>query len=426
LPMGTKITALTPSLEIPENASVDPIGAQDFSLPVTYTVTAEDGTIASYRVSLTVSQSSERSLISFAFLKIDNGIDENIVGEVDNDTKEVFVVTKANTDLSALLPKLQISEGASYSPQGVQDFTEPVTYYIIAADGTQSNITVTVKTERDLLIAIDEANPNNNLDWDLTFNDLSDDIRVQMNDSGYIYLLCLTEANLSVLPDEIGYFKNLNYLDIDKNQLSELPKSFGKLTNLLGLDLKDNNIQNLPSEFAQLSSLYFLDLGENQLAEIPEEVYSLDIEEFWFSGNELKELPAKIGSLTSLRSIDLSGNLLSDLPEELMLIPNLEGIGVANNLFEEIPNFIYSINSLTGISFAENKISKVSVDIVAFDNLKYLILHDNLISYLPPEIASIQSLELLNIKGNPIEILHEDICARDDIEIEKDDSTKCK
>ncbi|WP_345027296.1 BspA family leucine-rich repeat surface protein, partial [Flavivirga jejuensis] len=53
-PFGTVITALTPTIGISEFATVIPTGVQDFSAPISYTVTAEDGSIATYTVSVTV------------------------------------------------------------------------------------------------------------------------------------------------------------------------------------------------------------------------------------------------------------------------------------------------------------------------------------------------------------------------------------
>ncbi|GAA3640681.1 hypothetical protein GCM10022397_27480 [Flavivirga jejuensis] len=57
-PFGTDITALTPTIGIPEFATVSPTGAQDFSAPISYTVTAEDGSTATYTVSVTVNAPS--------------------------------------------------------------------------------------------------------------------------------------------------------------------------------------------------------------------------------------------------------------------------------------------------------------------------------------------------------------------------------
>lgn len=55
LPYGTDATALTPEFTISEGATISPEGAQDFSSPVTYTVTGVDGTTtATYTVSVTI------------------------------------------------------------------------------------------------------------------------------------------------------------------------------------------------------------------------------------------------------------------------------------------------------------------------------------------------------------------------------------
>ena len=45
VPVGTTVTALTPTISVSENATVSPTSGtpKDFSNPVTYTVTAEDG-----------------------------------------------------------------------------------------------------------------------------------------------------------------------------------------------------------------------------------------------------------------------------------------------------------------------------------------------------------------------------------------------
>ncbi|QCK13782.1 DUF5018 domain-containing protein [Mangrovivirga cuniculi] len=56
---GTDVTSLVPTIQVSSGASVDPASgvAQDFSSPVTYTVTAQDGTTKDYTV--TVSEESE-------------------------------------------------------------------------------------------------------------------------------------------------------------------------------------------------------------------------------------------------------------------------------------------------------------------------------------------------------------------------------
>ena len=473
---GTDVTALTPTINTSAKAKVSPTGPQNFSSPVTYTVTAEDGTTVNYVVRITVSQSSESELISFAFLKIDNGTDENIVGIIDNDTKEVYVVTKANTDLVALLPELQISEGASYSPQGIQDFTEPVTYTITAADGTKNDITVTVQTERDLLIAIAEANPNSTLEWNYEETDLDDWSGVDLDDQGYVRNIEIDDGSISVLPEEIGFFQKLQYLDVEESGLIELPKSIGNLSNLITLELDKNSLTELPAEFAKLASLnhlylgknlfkefpkelfqltnlielelnlnlieelpsgfsqmtalYELNLDDNQFTEFPQELFGLpNLVRLRYSRNGLKEVPQGIDNLNQLERLYLNDNLLSDLPDELYALNKLQTLMLNANQFEYMPEVLFYLEELTRLQLNNNKIAEIPITIALSPSLRILEIDDNLLTALPKEMGSKMSLTTLSIRGNPIAILPNEICERFeyfDYFLGKDDTTICK
>jgi len=56
LPVGTDLTKIAPTISVSEKSTVSPASGvvQDFSKPVTYTVTAEDGTTQAYTVTLTI------------------------------------------------------------------------------------------------------------------------------------------------------------------------------------------------------------------------------------------------------------------------------------------------------------------------------------------------------------------------------------
>jgi hypothetical protein len=56
MPEGTDVTLLEPAIEVSEGATVSPASgeAQDFTTPVTYTVTAQNGTTAAYTVTVSV------------------------------------------------------------------------------------------------------------------------------------------------------------------------------------------------------------------------------------------------------------------------------------------------------------------------------------------------------------------------------------
>ncbi|KGK28681.1 S-layer family protein, partial [Cellulophaga sp. E6(2014)] len=137
LPAGTDVTALSPSITH-TGVSISPAtgAAQDFSIPVSYTVTAADGTTQVYSVTVTApALSSDKDITLFI-----------INGEVVNNPSSAFTITlPAGTDVTTLSPTI-VHEGNSISPaSGVpQDFSSPVSYTVTAADGTTQVYSVTV------------------------------------------------------------------------------------------------------------------------------------------------------------------------------------------------------------------------------------------------------------------------------------------
>ena len=68
VPFNTNITGLTPQISISDKASVDPKGPKDFSIPVIYTVTAEDGTTAAYNTSVTIQEKVNNAPLDFELI----------------------------------------------------------------------------------------------------------------------------------------------------------------------------------------------------------------------------------------------------------------------------------------------------------------------------------------------------------------------
>ena len=139
-PAGTDLTALTPTITLSEGATVSPASgeAQDFSEGgVTYTVTAQDGTVKEYTATATTTAalSSACDITSFSDGDKEWTIDgTNITGEY-----------AAGADVSALTPTIKLSDGATVSPASgeVQDFSgaDGVAYTVTAEDGTQKTYT---------------------------------------------------------------------------------------------------------------------------------------------------------------------------------------------------------------------------------------------------------------------------------------------
>lgn len=154
LPHGTNIMALIPEVEVSTAATYIPAGAQNFTDPVTYTVTAEDGTEAEYIVIVAVEPANEAQIISFSFLAENNdAFTNNIELNIDQGTRMITVTLPQGTQesiLSTLVPTIVISEGASVNNEEEQDFSSPIIYTVTSESGEfVSNYTVIVTIEED-------------------------------------------------------------------------------------------------------------------------------------------------------------------------------------------------------------------------------------------------------------------------------------
>ncbi len=145
-PAGTDVTHLTPTIVISNYATIEPKSgvAQDFTNPVYYTVTSLSGATSQYMVEAIVHDAdNEKSILSFRF----DALDES--GVIDQIARAISFLLPAETDVTQLVPTIEVSEGATVEPaSGVaQDFSNPVTYTVTAQNGTTAVYMVTVDLE---------------------------------------------------------------------------------------------------------------------------------------------------------------------------------------------------------------------------------------------------------------------------------------
>ena len=150
VPYGTDVTALVPAITI-SGASVSPASgvAENFTIPVTYTVTAADGSSQAYTVTVTILPDSAKAVTGFAFTS------PSATGTISAATHTIALNVPYGTNVTALVPTITIT-GASVAPaSGVaQDFTHSVTYTVMAADGSSQAYAVTVTILPDSAKAI--------------------------------------------------------------------------------------------------------------------------------------------------------------------------------------------------------------------------------------------------------------------------------
>lgn len=118
-------------------ASVNIVQATAVPGTATVTVTAESGAVRTYSINfIRNTKSNACDILSFSI----NGRSGSILEE----TKTISVRLSLGTNVTALTPIVKISDLATYSPEGAQDFTNPVIYTVTAEDGTKKEYTVTV------------------------------------------------------------------------------------------------------------------------------------------------------------------------------------------------------------------------------------------------------------------------------------------
>lgn len=157
VPKGTALTNLRPTIVVADGGSVNPANneEQNFSSPVDYVVTAEDGTTQeTYRVIITHKKSSEAEILQFTAL----GINAKFYNKVSPEKIVVYVDYGTHVG-NSIIPTIRISDNATISPHytAAQDFSDgkTVEYTVTAEDG---------KTKKKYLAQILKNPPDSNVE----------------------------------------------------------------------------------------------------------------------------------------------------------------------------------------------------------------------------------------------------------------------
>ncbi|MEE9363949.1 MAG: leucine-rich repeat domain-containing protein [Cellulophaga sp.] len=157
---------------------------------------------------------------------------------------------------------------------------------------------------------------------------------------------------LGTLPESIGSFSALNFLDLGNNGISgELPASLGSLLQLKQLLIADNNLSGaLPPSLGSASNLEEIDFSNNRIQ---------------------SQIPISFCNLSKVIKLKLGNNqLYGNIPRQLELMRSLQFLDISHN-------------KLTGeIPFAIARLSK----------LAHLLLNDNLLSGTIPITTSTNSI----------------------------------
>lgn len=152
VPFATDLTSLVATytvnegtmVKIGETSQESGVTANDFTNPVVYSLSTEDGSTGiEWIVTLTKeAPSTAKDIVSFRFGELDPPVNATVSAADHTVSAEV----PSGTAVDALVPTLVISEFATVSPESgtAVDFSSPVTYTVTAQDGSIQDWVVTV------------------------------------------------------------------------------------------------------------------------------------------------------------------------------------------------------------------------------------------------------------------------------------------
>ncbi|HOI90027.1 MAG TPA: Ig-like domain-containing protein, partial [Candidatus Rifleibacterium sp.] len=132
------------TVKIGANVQTSNVTTNDFTSPVTYTVVAEDGSSQNYTVTISIAPNNAKEITAFSFASpavtasiSDTAITASVPFGTDrNGLKAVFTASANAT--------VKIGANVQTSNVTTNDFTSPVTYTVVAEDGSSQNYTVTI------------------------------------------------------------------------------------------------------------------------------------------------------------------------------------------------------------------------------------------------------------------------------------------
>jgi len=163
LPYGTDVTALVAtftttgtSVSVGTVPQTSKVTANDFTGPLTYTITGQDGTTESYSVTVTIAPNSAKALTAYSFLGF-----AGFAATIDEPAKSIALTLPFGTDLTNLVATftstgsvVKVGGTVQTSTVTTNNFSAPLAYLVTAADGTTATYTVRVTVAQNPAKAI--------------------------------------------------------------------------------------------------------------------------------------------------------------------------------------------------------------------------------------------------------------------------------
>ena len=136
--------------------------------------------------------------------------------------------------------------------------------------------------------------------------------------------------------------------------------------------IKLNFIHRLPAGLWLLPNLTELYVEQFTFSAIPPEIGLLSkLQKLNFHyGFSCRKLPAEIGNLQNLISLDLDNNAIEELPESIGKLQKLELLSLRANCLYALPDEMIELKALKKFYLAQNQLQKMLVPTFLFNKTK--------------------------------------------------------
>eukprot|EP00964_Phaeocystis_antarctica_P047108 scaffold27240_cov64-Phaeocystis_antarctica.AAC.4 len=159
------------------------------------------------------------------------------------------------------------------------------------------------------------------------------------------------------------------------------------------------NLESLPAEVGGLLALTSLNLSGTALTTLPAEVGGLRaLTSLDLSGTRLTMLPAEVGGLRALTSLNLSGTALTTLPAEVGGLRALSSFDLSHTALTTLPAEVGGLRALRSLNLSGTRLTMLPAEVGGLLALISLNLScSEALTTLPAEVGGLRALTSLNI-----------------------------